>query len=327
MDRRDFLAGLSAAGVVSMLDPAHLAALDALRSGARPAEPVPKRPFGRAADTVSLIGFGGIVVKDVTPADAARHVGQAFDRGVTYFDVAPTYGNAQERLGPALKPYRKSCFLACKTTERDAAGARREMEESLRLLETDHFDLYQLHAITKVEDVERAFGPGGAMETILEAKKAGKVRHVGFSAHSEEAAHAAMDRYDFDSVLFPLSAPTWIKGRFGPSVHRRAIEAKRAVLALKAMAYQKRSEGASAESRRWNKTWYDPLDTVDRVSLALRFTANLPVTAMIPPGHWELSDMALSLAQAGALTPLNEKEQRVVEALAQASDPLFDRRA
>jgi predicted aldo/keto reductase-like oxidoreductase len=197
------------------------------------------------------------------------------------------------------------------------------MEESLRLLQTDHFDLYQLHAITKVEDVERAFGPGGAMEAILEAKKAGKVRYVGFSAHSEEAAHAAMDRYDFDSILFPLSAPTWIKGRFGPSVHRRAIEAKRAVLALKAMAYQKRSEGASAESRRWNKTWYDPLDTVDRVSLALRFTANLPVTAMIPPGHWELFDMAVSLAQAGALTPLNEKERQMVDAMAQASDPLF----
>jgi aryl-alcohol dehydrogenase-like predicted oxidoreductase len=284
---------------------------------------VPRRPYGRAADTLSVIGFGGIVVKDVTPADAARYVGQAFDRGVTYYDVAPTYGNAQQRLGPALKPYRQSCFLACKTTERDAAGARREMEESLRLLQTDHFDLYQLHAITKVEDVERAFGPGGAMEAILEAKKAGKVRYVGFSAHGEEAAHAAMDRYDFDSILFPLSAPTWIKGRFGPSVHRRAIEAKRAVLALKAMAYQKRSEGASAESRRWNKTWYDPLDTVDRVSLALRFTANLPVTAMIPPGHWELFDMAVSLAQAGALTPLNEKERQMVDAMAQASDPLF----
>jgi len=327
MERRDFLVGLSAAGVLAMLDPAYLAARDALQSGARPADPVPRRPYGRAADTLSLIGFGGIVVKDVTPADAARYVAEAFDRGVTYFDVAPTYGNAQERLGPALKPYRKSCFLACKTTERDAAGARREMEESLRLLQTDHFDLYQLHAITTVADVERAFALGGAMQTILEARKAGKVRYVGFSAHSEEAAHAAMDRYDFDSVLFPLSAPTWIKGHFGPSVHRRATEAKRAVLALKAMAYQKRSNGASTEARRWAKTWYDPLDTVDRASLALRFTAHLPVHAMIPPGHWELFDMAVSLAQAGALTPLNDRERQLVEALAQASDPLFARHA
>jgi aryl-alcohol dehydrogenase-like predicted oxidoreductase len=327
MERRDVLAGLSAAGVLAMLDPAYLAARDALQSGAAPAQPVPRRPYGRAADTLSVIGFGGIVVKDVTPADAARYVGEAFDRGVTYYDVAPTYGNAQERLGPALKPYRGACFLACKTTERDGPGAKRELEESLRLLQTDHFDLYQLHAITKVEDVERAFARGGAMETILDAKQAGKIRYVGFSAHSEEAAHAAMDRYDFDSVLFPFSAPTWIKGRFGPSVHRRATEARRAVLALKAMAYQKRTEGAGPGSRRWDKTWYEPLDALDRASLALRFTASLPVTAMIPPGHWELFDMAVGLAQAGGLTPLNEKEREAVEALAQASDPLFSRHA
>ena len=327
MERREFLTGLSAAGVLSMLDPAYLAAREALRSGVPPAQPVPRRPFGRATETLSLIGFGGIVVKDVTPAEAARYVGEAFERGVTYYDVAPTYGNAQERLGPALKPYRTSCFLACKTTERDAAGAKREMEESLRLLQTDHFDLYQLHAITTVADVDRAFAPGGAMEAILEAKKAGKVRYVGFSAHSEEAAHAAMDRYDFDSILFPLSAPTWIKGRFGPSIHRRATEARRAVLALKAMAYQKRSDGASGEARRWNKTWYDPLDAMDRVSLALRFTAHLPVHALIPPGHWELFDMAVSLAQSNALTPLNDRERQMVEAMAQASEPLFATRA
>ena len=323
MKRRHFLKGLSAAGVMSAFDPGYVAALDALRAGAAPTQPVPQRRFARATDTLSLVGFGGIVVKDVTPAEASRHVGAAFDRGVTYFDVAPTYGNAQERLGPALEPYRKRCFLACKTTERGADGARREMEASLRLLRTDHFDLYQLHAITTLDDVDRAFAAGGAMEVVLEAKRAGKVRYVGFSAHSEEAAHAAMDRYDFDSILFPLSAPTWIKGRFGPSVHARAVEANRAVLALKSMAFQKLPDGSRSAERRWNKTWYEPLDAVDRVALALRFTANLPVTALIPPGHWELFDMAVTLAQSGALTPLNDDERKLVDALAQRSNPLF----
>jgi hypothetical protein len=110
-------------------------------------------------------------------------------------------------------------------------------------------------------------------------------------------------------------------------VHRRALEAKRAVLALKAMAYQKRGSGESASAQRWNKTWYEPLDALDRVSLALRFTANLPVTALIPPGHWELFDMAARLAQSGALTPLNDRERELVEAMARASDPLFARHA
>jgi hypothetical protein len=327
MERRDFLRSVSAAGLASILDPAYLSAKERLQSGATPAQPVPRRTYGRARDTISVIGFGGIVVKDVDPPDAARHVAEAVDRGVNYFDVAPTYGNAQERLGPALKPHRAKCFLACKTTERGADGARREMEESLRLLHTDHFDLYQLHAITSLEDVEKAFAKGGAMEVILEAKKQGKVRYVGFSAHSEEAAHAALDRYDFDSILFPLGFPTWIKGNFGPSVHKRARADKRGILALKAMAHQKWPDGQSDRRKQWNKAWYDPFDELDRISLGLRFTSQLPVDAMIPPGHWDLFRKAVDLAQSGALTPLNEREQRLVAEIAQASTPLFSRPA
>jgi len=241
--------------------------------------------------------------------------------------VAPTYGNAQERLGPALKPYRNKCFLACKTTKRDAKGAQVELEGSLRLLQTDHFDLYQLHAITAQEDVEQVFAKGGAMETFLKAKDQSKVRHIGFSAHSEVAAHAAMDRYDFDSILFPLSFPIWIKEGFGPSIHKRATEANRGILALKAMAHQKWPQGTSPGERRWNKTWYEPFDEIDMISLGLRFTSNLPAHAMIPPGHWALFKKAVELAQSRALTPLNNNEQEMIRAIAMDSEPIFKKQA
>ena len=198
------------------LDPAYLAAKEKLAAGKTAGRPIPKRQYGRTKEKLSIIGFGGMVVKDVTPKEAANFVAEAVDRGVNYFDVAPYYGNAQQRLGPALKPYRQKCFLACKTLERDAAGAAKELKESLKLLKTDYFDLYQLHALTDVEEVEQAFGPGGAMETILKAKQDGKIRYIGFSAHSEEAAHAAMDRFDFDSILFPLSFPTLDQGQVRP---------------------------------------------------------------------------------------------------------------
>jgi aryl-alcohol dehydrogenase-like predicted oxidoreductase len=327
MERRAFLRHVSAAGLCSWLDPAYASARDALGGGAAPDAPVPRRAFGHTTDTLSLVGFGGIVVMNATPAEAARHVGAAFDAGVTYFDVAPTYGNAQERLGPALAPYRARCFLACKTTERAAEGARRELRESLRLLRTDRFDLYQLHAITTVEDVDRVFAPGGAMEALLEAKRAGAVRYLGFSAHSEEAAHAALDRYAFDSVLFPFGFTSWIKGGFGPSVHARARKEGRGVLALKAMAHQKWRAGADAARARWKKAWYEPLDTIDRAALGLRFTAHLPVDALVPPGEWELFWMAVQLARTGALTPLNAREREAVDALAAAAEPLFARHA
>ncbi|MHB8952905.1 MAG: aldo/keto reductase [Pirellulaceae bacterium] len=327
MERRDFLKGISAASLLSVLDPAYLSAKDRLLSGTRPADSVPKRQYGRAEERISVIGFGGIVVKDVAPPEAANYVSEAVDRGLNYFDVAPTYGNAQERLGPALKPYRDKCFLACKTTKRDAQGAAEELKESLRLLHTDHFDLYQLHAITTLEDVEQAFAKGGAMETFLKAQEQGQVRYLGFSAHSEVAAHAAMDRYDFDSILFPLSFPTWIKEEFGPSVHKRATEANRGILALKAMAHQKWTQSTEENQRRWNKAWYEPFDEIDKVSLGLRFTAHLPAHALIPPGHWELLKMAIELAQAGALTPLNRDEQELIRSIAMESEPIFTKQA
>ena len=323
MKRRDFVQGLSAASLLSFMDPTYLSAKELLQSGKAPVGEVPQRQYGRAEEMISMIGFGGIVVKDVTPNDASNYVSEAIDRGINYFDVAPTYGNAQERLGPALKPYRDKCFLACKTTKRDAKGAAEELDESFRLLQTDHFDLYQLHAITTLEEVEQVFAKDGAMETFLKAKEQGKVRYLGFSAHSEEAAHAAMDRYDFDSILFPLSFPTWIKEDFGPSVHKRATQDKRGILALKAMAHQKWPESTRRQERRWNKTWYEPFDDIDKVSLGLRFTAHLPAHALIPPGHWDLFKMAVELAQSGALTPLNDNEREIVRAIAMDAEPIF----
>ena len=323
MERRDFVRRLSAAGLLSVLDPAYVSAKQGLQSGKTPSGAVPQRPYGRTQDVISIIGFGGITVKDVTPAEASHYVSEAVDRGINYFDVAPTYGNAQERLGPALQPYRDKCFLACKTTRRDAAGAQAELEESLRLLQTDRVDLYQLHAITTLDDVQQAFASDGAMATFRKAKDAGKVRYLGFSAHSEEAAHAALDRYDFDSILFPLSFPTWIKEGFGPSVHKRAHEANRGILALKAIAHQKWPQSLAQGQHRWDKAWYQPFDDMDKMSLGLRFTLHLPVHAMVPTGHWQLLKMAVELAQAGALTPLSDNEQALVRTIAMASDPIF----
>ena len=324
MQRRNFLKNFTAAGLLSMLDIDYLTAKEHLQSGDHPAGLVPKRRFGRAEDMISIIGFGGIVVQDLSPNEASNHVAESVERGVNYFDVAPTYGNAQDRLGPALKPHRNKCFLACKTTKRDAAGAKEELEASLKALETDHFDLYQLHAITTAEDVEQVFARGGAMETFLRAREQGKVRHLGFSAHSEEAALSALNQFDFDSILFPLGFPIWIKGKFGPSVHKEAKKENRAILALKAMAHQKWAESAN---RRWNKTWYEPFDEIDQVALGLRFTLHLPVDAMIPPGHWELFKMAVNLAQAGGLTPLNSNEQEIIAAIADQSEPVFSKSA
>ena len=186
LDRRTFIqntaAGVGALGMGTILKDANG---DITNPG--PGE-IPKRNFGNTGIKLSTIGFGGIVVKNAEQSHANKVVAEAFERGVNYFDVAPSYGNAEIKLGPALEPYRKDVFLACKTQQRTKEKAQAELNQSLKNLRTDHFDLYQLHAITDTkEDVDKVFAKGGAMEVFLEAKRSGKVRFLGFSAHSQDA--------------------------------------------------------------------------------------------------------------------------------------------
>jgi aryl-alcohol dehydrogenase-like predicted oxidoreductase len=277
-----------------------------------------KRTLGQTGESLSVVGFGGILVMDEEPATASQLVAQAVERGINYFDVAPTYGNAEERLGPALEPYRKSVFLACKTEMRTAEEARAALHQSLALLRTDYFDLYQLHAVTTMEEVEQIMGPGGALETFVKAREEGLVRYVGFSAHSEEAATALLDRFEFDSMLFPLNWVCWHQGDFGPRALEKAQEAGVGILALKSLAKRKWKEG---EEKTWSKCWYAPMDTFEAVSLALRFTLSKPVTAAVSPGHAELAWWACDAAD--QFTPLSEEEAAELARQSEGLDPLF----
>ena len=279
-----------------------------------------KRSLGKTGEKLSILGFGGTVVMNATAQEASQRVGQAIERGVNYFDIAPTYGDAEEMLGPALEPYRKNVFLACKTGKRQGNEALEELESSLRKLRTDHFDLYQLHAVTKKSDVKTILGPGGALEAFLKARKAGKVRFLGFSAHSVKAAQALIQGFDFDTILFPVNFRTWHAGSFGPQVLEQAQRKGMGILALKAMANRRWPEGSE---RVWSKCWYEPVVTPEEASLGLRFTLSHPVTAAIPPGEEKLFSMALDLAR--NFTPLTTQEAgRMKEKAFEAgADPIF----
>ena len=281
MERREFLKMGTAAGLASsakMLEP-----LAQGEQVGRSTKSIPKRKLGKTGEELSIIGFAGIVVMENSPSFASNIVAEAVDRGINYFDVAPTYGNAQERLGPALEPYRKKVFLACKQEDWTKDGSAKLLDESLRLLRTDHVDLYQFHALSKMSDLEQIFGPHGAMETYEAAKKAGKLRFLGFSAHSVEVALSAMDRYPFDTILFPLNFVLYSQANFGPQVLRKARQKEMGILALKGMA--KTTWPASEKSGHPHpKCWYEPAAFPEEAALGLRWTLSQPVTAAIPPG-------------------------------------------
>lgn len=311
MKRREFLRQ-------SALITAGLAASDKLH--ASPTQPIARRKLGKTGEELSIIGFGGIVVMNEETDQARNIVAEAVDRGVNYFDVAPSYGNAQERLGPALAPYRKNCFLACKTDGRLKDDSRADLENSLRLLKTDHVDLYQFHALTKMSDLDKVLGPGGAMETFEAAKKEGKIRYIGFSVHSQETAIAAMNRYPFDTVLFPLNFVLWTQAKFGPGILETAQQKGVGVLCLKSMA-KTVWPADQKQNHPEPKCWYQPAAFPGEASAGLRWTLSHPITAAIPPGDEHYFRLAMDVVQ--NYKPLGAAEEQALLAGARGAEPIF----
>ena len=277
-----------------------------------------KRAYGKNNDMISIVGFGGIIVTNETQQDADNFVAEAIDLGVNYFDVAPSYGNAEDKLGPALAGKRDNVFLACKTGKRNFDEAEAEMKTSMEKLKTDHFDLYQLHGVASMEDVEKILGPGGCISLLDQAKKDGRIRYAGFSAHSQEAAIALMDAYDFDSVLFPYNWMNVNTNGFGEGILKKAQEKGVTRLALKSLAHRNWNEG---EQRVYNKCWYKPLEDEEMIDLALRFTLSAPITAAIPPGHIEYLRLAVKVVE--NFKPLTEEERLILKEKSKEIKPIF----
>lgn len=284
---------------------------------------LPKRPYKNGIE-LSVIALGGIVVCGLEQKESDRRVAAAFERGVNYFDCAPSYfnGEAEIKLGRSLRPYRNRVFLAEKTGKRDAAGAQAELEQTLRRFATDHVDLYQFHAVTSMEDVDHILGPGGAAETFFKARKEGKARHLGFSAHNAPAAIRLMDALELDSVLFPVNVNAWENGGFGPQILAKAKAKGMARLALKALAFGKWPATIKESDRKYPKCWYQPIDDRDMARLALRFTLNQEITAVVPPGDERIWDIAAELASE-PLLQLHPEELARLKTQVSILEPVF----
>jgi aryl-alcohol dehydrogenase-like predicted oxidoreductase len=280
---------------------------------------IARRPY-RDGVELSILGFGGMVAVGMAQEAVNRITAESIERGVNYFDVAPFYGDgeAEKKLGTALGPCRSGVFLACKSLERSGAGLRKELDRSLKRLRTSHFDLYQHHAVMTLDEVEAIFKPGGAADALTKAQEQGKVRFVGFSAHSVEAALAMLDRFPFDSILFPVNYVCYAQGNFGPQVLEKARDKGAARLALKSMALR---PWRKREVRRFPKCWYRPIEDSALARSALRFTLSEDVTAAIPPGEESLFRMALDLA--ADLPPLTPEERAALLESTRGTKPLL----
>jgi len=270
-----------------------------------------KNRLGKTGMEVSVVTFGGIVCTDEQPRDCERFVSYAIERGVNYFDVAPEYGNAQERLGPALAPYRKDVYLGCKSMLR-GADAETELFDSLKLLHTDYFDLYMIHALITQDEVETIFGPGGAMEVLIRAKEAGYIRHIGITAHGETAAIQALAYYDFETVMFPVNWALNIDRGYGDKIINICKYRDLGLLAIKILAH--RAFAGESEEKREPKAWVKTIYDNDEFALAaLKYTLAKGVDTLIPPGNFGQFSFVVEHIDECLENPLTDSDRKYLE--------------
>jgi len=284
---------------------------------------LPRRTLGRTGAKISVVGFPGLALTHCTQDESTAAIHGASENGMNYFDVAPAYGkgDCEIKMGIGLQGIdRDKIFLSCKTQKRDKQGAREELERSLERLKTDHFDLYQLHCLRTAEEVGQALGPGGAMETILEARKEGKIKHIGFSAHTTVAAVAALNGFSFDTVMFPINFVEYYTIGFGKAVLELAAEKGAAVISIKPV-----SRGLwpkdSQRTRRW---WYRPVEDEKEIGLAMRFALGLEgVVAGIPVSFVDILDKVIEACREDR--PNTDAETESIRRLAAECESVFRR--
>lgn len=240
--------------------------------------------LGKTGFNISAVTFAGMINREITIEESKRYVAEAVDIGINYIDVAPSYGNAEEILSPALEPYRNKFYLACKTYERSAEDSKKELLDSLKRLKTDYFDVYQFHAINDLEDVDKIFASGGAIETFLWAKREGLIRNIGFSTHDEESALKAMDMYDFDTVLFPMNWAMGINIGWGDRISERVKQSGAGLLAMKTLIHRRWRKGERRDI--FPKSWCKPVDNEYLGIAGMKYGLYKGAMTLIPPGDY-----------------------------------------
>ena len=283
------------------------------------------RDLGRTGFKVSAVSYGGIVSaseydgRDYGPDGQEKsdgYVAWAMEQGVNYFDVSPRYGNAQTMMGNSLVPFRKDIYLACKTENRLRAQAEPEMEESLKLLHTDYFDVYQMHALATMRDLELAFGPGGVMELMAEMKEKGIARKLGITAHSEAVALKALELYDFDTVLFPFNWHMHMAHGMAGTLIPAAKAKGMGVLGMKSMIERAWDEEERYSSK-YPKSWCKPFDIDEEPEMlkaAVKYTLSLGVDSIVPQGNFDHFKFAVENIDELLAHPITEEEKAMLAA-------------
>ncbi len=282
-----------------------------------------KRRLGRTNHMSSVVIFGAAAFWEIDRETAEQALDMALAAGVNHIDVAPQYGQGEERVGPWLESRREQFFLGCKTLERGRAEAWAELHRSLDKLRTTHLDLYQLHAVGTFEELDAAFAAGGAIEALIEAQEKKLTRWLGITGHGLDTPRVhleALRRFDFDTVMFPINPALYANADYRRDTER-LLETCAArdvgVMVIKSIA-----KGPWGDKPKVYNSWYEPFDQQEAIVTGVRFALSQPgVTCVASAADVRLLPMVLKAGQEYA--PLSAAEQAEAIAEAAALEPLF----
>ena len=274
-----------------------------------------QRRLGRTGHMSTVVTFGtaGIGKVDQQTADLAIQL--VLDRGVNHFDVAPRYGEAEVRLQPWMSCIRDRIFLGCKTAQRTRDAAAADLHRSLGRLGTDRLDLYQLHAVGKLHELDECTAKGGALETLIEARASGIARWLGITGHTHDAPRThleALRRFDFDTVMFPLNFVLWSNSQYRRDVEALLDHCRRkdvGVHIIKTVA-----KDPWGDRSKTHTTWYEPFTDQPTIDRAVAFVLSQPITTLTSVGDVTVLPKVLSAAE--RFRPLDAAGQEALVATA-----------
>ena len=279
-------------------------------------------PFGSTGHESTRVIFGGAALGSASQAEADKAFDQLVAAGINHIDVAASYGDAELRVAPWLKRAPGEFFLATKTGQRKADGAREELERSLERLGVDHVDLWQLHNLADPIEWDTALSPGGAVEAAVAARDEGLVRFIGVTGHGTQIAathRRSLERFNFDSVLLPYNYVTMKSDYYASNFDALAETCAKRGIAVQTI----KSLGAAPWGDRphTHNTWYEPLSDQADIDRAVWWALGRPGIFVISTGDLQILPMFLDAASRFSARPTEEEMEELVRR--RSLQPLF----
>ena len=280
------------------------------------------QPFGRTGHLSTRAILGSACLRQASQKEADRVLELLLEYGINHLDTAPAYGDAELRLGPWMKHYRKHFFLATKTDKRSYGEAREQFYRSLERLQVDHVDLLQIHNLTDVVFRELSMGPGGTLEFLVEAKETKLARFIGITGHGLQAPRMhrqSLERFEFDTVLLPCNYLLMQSREYATEFNHLVSycrERKIAVQTIKSIA-----RGLWGKKNHTHVTWYEPLTDEKAIAQSVHWVLGRPGIFLVTAG--DMQELAKVLAAAASFKSPPPDEEMAKLAEKQDLKPIF----